>query len=263
MISSSHWRGWGEEIALAVTEYAALSDAERLVRTVVEETAAACDPNRGDAEIHTVNLAQGTPIRVGARLSALLRSALWAARMTDGAVDPVAGDDRPGDDPSVPRVHPVPGYLDVHLDGDTVLAPWGVILDITATARADIADRSAALVARMLECGVLVRVGDTVATGGHCPAGGWQVSLPDHGTVELPAGTAMSSQRSGPEPTGMWHTVTVIAPDAVWADAAANAALHRGIGAVSWLEQYELPARLIDERGRIHTTVAWSDPRAA
>lgn len=266
MISNSQWRGWGEHIGLAVTECAALREAETLVRAVIEETAAACDPARGDAEIHAVNLSQGIPVRVSPRLSALLRSALWAARMTDGAVDPVVAPDGLDDAPPAPTVgpgHRAPGYLDVQLDDEVVLAPWGVSLDITAVAHADIADRAAHLVARTLECGVLVEVGGIVATGGHCPAGGWQVPLPEHGTTELPAGAALSSRSAAGGVDRRWRTVTVVAPDAVWADAAARTALRRGIGAMPWLDQYELAARLIDDRGRIHTTAAWSDPRAA
>jgi FAD:protein FMN transferase len=262
MINSSQWWGWGEDIALAVTECAALDRAEELVRSVIAETEAACDLRRGDAEIHAVNLGQGTPVRVSPRLSALLRSALWAARMTDGAVNPLAADDLALDEESIHPIHPMPSYRDVHLDGETVLAPWGVSLDISQTARADTADRAAALVARSLECGVLVEIGATVASAGHCPAGGWQVSLPDHTVVELPTGSAMAS-RTADEQADRWRTVSVIAADAVWADAAAATALRRGIGAVSWLDQYELAARLVDMRGRIHTTRAWSSPRAA
>ncbi|MEE2033932.1 FAD:protein FMN transferase [Rhodococcus chondri] len=263
MISSNQWWGWGEDIALAVTESAALARAEVLVKSVIAETEAACDLRRGDAEIHAVNLGQGTPVQVSPRLSALLRSALWAARMTDGAVNPLAGDDAALDLESVPPIHPLPSYRDVQLDGETVLAPWGVSLDITATARADTVDRAAALVARSLECGVLVEIGATVASAGHGPAGGWEVSLPDHTVVELPTGSALASHTADDEQTDRWHTVSVMATDAVWADAAAATALRRGIGAVSWLEQYELAARLVDTRGRIHTTRAWSSPRAA
>lgn len=262
MISYSQWRGWGQDVVLAVTEPDALHRAESLVRSVIDASEIACDLQRGDAEIHTVNLAQGTPVRMSPRLSAMLRSALWAARMTGGAVTPVAADDNYVDAESTPPIHPVPNYLDVQIDNDTVLAPWGVSLDIGETAYADTVDRAASLVASDLECGVLVRIGEITATAGHCPAGGWQVRLPDHAGIELHTGTAMAS-RSLREGAEQWRTVTVIAPDAVWADAAAETALHRGIGAVSWLEQYDLAARLVDEHGRIHTTTAWSDPRAA
>ena len=80
MIRFSRWRGWGERVTLAVTEYDALRDAERLVRDIVIESEAACNPQRGDAEIHAVNLAQGIPVQVSPRLSVLLRSASFARK---------------------------------------------------------------------------------------------------------------------------------------------------------------------------------------
>ena len=263
MIRFSRWRGWGERVTLAVTEYDALRDAERIVREIVADSEAVCNPQRGDAEIHTVNLAQGLPVQVSPRLSVLLRSALWAARMTDGVVDPLSAGDTGLDETAVPPIHPIPTYLDVQLDGETVLTPWGVSLDISETAKADTVDRAAAAVFRDLECGVLVQMGETMATAGPCPAGGWQIDLPGGGVVELPAGAAMSTRTAGDTPASLWTEVTVIAADAVWADAACATALRRGIGAMRWLEQYGLAARLIDENGNIHTTAAWSDPRAA
>ncbi|WP_420753436.1 FAD:protein FMN transferase [Rhodococcus sp. O3] len=263
MIRFSRWRGWGERVTLAVTEYDALRDAERIVRDIVIESEAACNPQRGDAEIHAVNLAQGIPVQVSPRLSVLLRSALWAARMTGGVVDPLSADDSDLDEDSTAPIHPLPTYLDVQLDGETVLTPYGVSLDISETAKADTVDRAAAAVARDLECGVLVRMGETMATAGNCPAGGWQIDLPGGGTVELPAGAAMSTRTAGDSAESLWREVTVIAADAVWADAACATALRRGLGAMRWLEQYGLPARLFDENGHIHTTATWSNPRAA
>ncbi|MGX7733170.1 FAD:protein FMN transferase [Rhodococcus sp. 2H158] len=274
MIRSSEWREWGVPVEVAVTECAALVEAETLVRAAIAESEAACNPQRGDAEIHEVNLAQGIPVQVSPRLSALLRSALWVARMTDGAVSPLSADDAGIDEDATPPIHPLPDYSDIHLDGETVLAPFGVNLDITETARADTADRAAATVARSLECGVLVRMGDVTATAGHSPAGGWQVAVPGAGTVELPAGSAMATRVRAAEPdegeenggndvAGRWAQVTVIAGDALWADAAAAAALRRGAPAVRWLEQYDLAARLVDSGGRVHTTRRWSRPHAA
>ena len=73
----------------------------------------------------------------------------------------------------------------------------------------------------------------------------------------------MASHTSDVADPERWRLVSVIAPDAVWADAAAATALQRGIGALSWLEQYDLPARLVDTHGRVRTTTAWSDPKAA
>lgn len=271
MIGSCQWWGWGRQVAVAVTEPGALHRAEMLVRGVIAESESACALERGDSEIHAVNLAQGTPFRTGPRLAEMLRSALWVARMTGGAVTPVVSGEEGFDAEAAPPIHPLPTYQDVQLDGVTVLVPFGTGLDLRATAHADTADHAAASVAENLECGVLVRIGSATATAGHCPAGGWRVPLPDRGDVELPTGTAIASRTddSGAAPGGYeadrarWRAVSVMAPAAVWADAAAVTALHRGIGAVSWLEQFELPARLVDMRGRIHTTSGWSDPKAA
>lgn len=260
MIGSSRWRGWGGDVVLVVTEPRALPSAEELVRSVIDVSEAACDLRRGDAELHRVNLGQGVPVRVTPRLAGLLRSAMRAARMTGGAVTPV---DNRIDTESIPPIHPVPSYLDVRVEGDAVLAPWGASLDIDETARADTADRGAALAADDLECGVLLRIGDTAATAGTRPAGGWQVALPGRDDIELPGGTAIASRRAGEEAAANWRVVTVVAPDAVWADAAAQTALRSEIDAVAWLEQGELAARLVDGQGHVHTTTAWPDTCAA
>jgi thiamine biosynthesis lipoprotein len=192
-------------------------------------------------------------------MSALLRSALWAARMTDGVVNPLATES--ADEDLIPTVHPAPSFLDVQIDDDVVFAPWGASFDITDTAKADTVDRAAELVARQLECGAAVRIGDVVATAGHCPAGGWQIPVPGDGEVELVNGTAMATAFGPPltEPPTVteWETVTVIADDALWAYAASIAALSRGIGAIRWIEQHELRARLVDRSGRVYTTESW------
>ncbi|MFZ2174361.1 MAG: FAD:protein FMN transferase [Rhodococcus sp. (in: high G+C Gram-positive bacteria)] len=269
MVSVEKWRVWGSVVEVDVTEGAALPEATSLIVGVIDEAESVCDLQRGDAEIHAVNLSQGAPVKVSRRMSALLRSALWAARMTDGAVNPLVSE-RPGEN-VIPTVHPEPSYLDVQIDDDVVFAPWGASLDITDIAKADTVGRAADLVARELECGALVRIGDVIATSGHCPAGGWQVPVPGDDTVELVNGTAMSTTFGPPaaepptdteppftEPLSTeWATVTVIADDALWAYAASVAAMSRGIGAIRWIEQQELRARLEDRAGRVYTTENW------
>lgn len=268
MVKVRKWSAWGEPVEVVVTECAALDPATALVGSLIDEAEAACDVQHGDAEIHAVNLAQGFPVHVSTRLSALLHSALWVARMTQGAVSPLAAEREGADGAHVPTVHPEPSYGDVRLDDETVLAPWGATLDITDTAKADTVDRAAVSVASRLECGVLVRMGEVVATAGHCPAGGWQVPVPGDGTVELVSGTAMASAHAGTpsidELAGDWDRVSVVADDALWAYAASAAALHRGVGALQWLEQHELAARLVDRSGHVYLTEGWTHrPNAA
>ncbi|MFC0449670.1 FAD:protein FMN transferase [Rhodococcus jostii] len=259
MVSVEKWKVWGSVVEVDVTEGAALPEAAALIAAVIDEAESVCDIHRGDAEIHAVNLSQGAPVKVSRRMSALLRSALWAARMTDGVVNPLATES--ADEDLIPTVHPAPSFLDIQIDDDVVFAPWGASFDITDTAKADTVDRAAELVARQLECGAAVRIGDVVATAGHCPAGGWQIPVPGDGDVELVNGTAMATAFGPPltePPTATeWETVTVIADDALWAHAASVAALARGIGAIRWIEQHELRARLVDRSGRVYTTESW------
>ena len=235
MVSVEKWAMWDSAVEVDVTEGAALPTAHALIAAAIDETEAVCDLRRGDAEIHAVNLAQGTPVKVTRRMSALLRSALWAARMTGGAVNPLA--DNYSEDESIPPVHPTPTFEDVQLDGDVVYAPWGASFDITGVAKADTVDRAAQIVAAELQCGVAVRIGDVIATAGHAPAGGWQIPVPDSEEVELINGTAMATARAlelpswepnQERPSTEWAQVSVIADDAVWAYAASEAALTPG-----------------------------------
>ncbi|KLL94682.1 hypothetical protein NJ76_30965 [Rhodococcus sp. IITR03] len=183
-------------------------------------------------------------------------------RMTGGTITPVDSDDASVDAGAIPPIHPIPTYRDVQIDGDIVLAPFGVSLELGATAVADTVDYSAALVANLLECGALVRIGDVMATAGHAPAGDGRCRSRIEG-------------RSNCRPDRPWRrTQRRRRPRAV-----ASRQRHRsrrGVGrcgrgdgvaaghrSLSWLEQYDLPARLVDTHGRVRTTTAWSDPKAA
>ncbi|TQF74081.1 FAD:protein FMN transferase [Rhodococcus spelaei] len=262
MVPSTQWSTWGSEVEVRVTEWAALTAAAEMVSATLSDVQAVCDLSRGDAEIHAVNLAQGTPVKVSARLTELIRSALWAARMTAGAVSPLsleAGE--------VPGTHPAPGFTDVRVHGDTVFAPFGVFLDITGTAKAGTAHHAARVAADNLECGVMVRVDDIVATSGHCPIGGWQVGLGgcrlgEGEQVEVVSGRTMASARAAvpgeDAADGGVDSVTVIAEDGLWAYAAATAALGRGVAALRWLTENDLAARVAYRRGSVRTTDAWS-----
>ncbi|MFD4467269.1 FAD:protein FMN transferase [Rhodococcus sp. NPDC058505] len=263
MAPSSVWKMWGSEVEVRVTEWAALADAAALTEAAMAQVKAVCDLGSGDAEIHRLNQAQGTPVRVSTELGGLIRAALWAARMTGGAVTPVSIETR---DP-IGTVPIAPCFHDVRVDGDTVFAPFGTFLDLTATAKAGTAHRVARRAADDLECGVLVRVDDVVATWGHCPIGGWQVETGvarragGADRVEVRAGSAMASARApavssdGPDP-GV-DCVTVIADDGLWAYAAAMAAVGRGVAALRWLSENDLAARVAYRHGSVRTTDAW------
>jgi thiamine biosynthesis lipoprotein len=184
----------GTTAVVAVTEAAALDEAQRAVEGVIGAVDAACSRFRDDSELMAVNRARGRTTAISETLHEALRVALWAAAVTDGLVDPTVGEavrllgyDR--DFGAVARIGPalptrvvkVPGWRAVRLDDDprTVTVPAGVQLDLGATAKAWCADRAAAAAARATGRGVLVSLGGDIAVAGAAPAGGWVVRLAD------------------------------------------------------------------------------------
>lgn len=57
--------------------------------------------------------------------------------------------------------------------------------------------------------------------------------------------------RTGDIPDSPWRTVSVAAGSCVDANTASTAALIRGRDAAGWLQGRQLPARLINEQGRV------------
>jgi FAD:protein FMN transferase len=158
----------------------------------------ACSRFRPDSELVALNKAAGGgPRAISAVFADLLATALRAAKLTGGDVDPTCGRalaglgyDRDfgeiqagGDAP--PRltgpVGPVPGWRRVHLDraGRRAWLDRGVQLDLGATAKARAADRCAGKIAAELGCGVLVSLGGDIAVAGPPPAEGWRVRVTD------------------------------------------------------------------------------------
>lgn len=154
---------------------------------------------RPDSELTALNCAAGRAVRVSAELMELVRVALWAAEVTDGAVDPtIAGAlvaagydrdfadvpaDRPGD---LPRPQPVPGWRSVRIDAaaGTVELPAACGIDLGATAKAVAADRAAAAVAAATGVATLVSLGGDISIAGEVDAEGFSVALAD--TWEAP-----------------------------------------------------------------------------
>lgn len=181
----------------------------------------------------------------------------------------------------------VPGWESIRLDraARTILVPPGVELDFGATAKAWAADRLAAELCERLGCGVLLSLGGDLAVHGDAPAFGWQVGIADRCTDEAAdsqtvvrvqggglatSGTAtrrwwrsgrlmhhVIDPRTGLPAASGWRTVSVCALSCVDANIAATAALIRGDDGPSWLEQLGLPARLVDDRGRVVRVGGW------
>ncbi|MCW2720653.1 FAD:protein FMN transferase [Pseudonocardia sp.] len=206
---TAQWPLWSTTARLVATDPGALPVARRVVEDVTRRVEAACSRFRPDSEIAMLP-GDGTPARVSPLLAELVRTALLAARRTDGDVDPTlgaalaaAGYDRDfsllGDGPlRTFLAAPEPAWRRVQLDGDVLTVPAGTRLDLGATAKAWAADHSAAEVARACGSGVLVALGGDIATAGPAPVDGWQVLVRDQAEdpaapVTLGAGGALAT----------------------------------------------------------------------
>ncbi len=179
------------------------------------------------------------------------------------------------------------GWREIKLDraGSSIRLPAGVVLDLGATAKAWAADRAAAGAASVADCGTLVSLGGDIATCAGAPAGGWQVRVTDDHrsgpsapgqTVSVGSGGLATSSTavrrwsheghtmhhiidpdSGAPVRGTWRTVSVAAATCADANIAATAALVRSHGALEWLSELGMPARLVDREGRVTTVGGW------
>jgi thiamine biosynthesis lipoprotein len=253
---------WGGHAVVAVTDQAGLSAALAHVKRTVAAFDLACSSFREDSELALLNQSPGEDVVVSKLLFDVVREAIRSARLTDGAVDPTVGQalvalhiNPPLSDHPV-RIAPVPGYAVVKLDepNSTIRLPAGTQL-----------------------CG-------DIAVAGEPPEGGWQIRVTDdhrHGdapgqTVAIQAGGLATSsttvRRSGDGPDavhhlinpgtglpvdGPWRTVSVTAASCADANTASTAAIVLGEYASDWLEQSNLPARLVDHDGAVTYVAGW------
>ena len=190
--ASASWRALGTLVQLVVTDPGSLDEARRLLTADLAEVDLACSRFRADSEICALRTVRGRPARVSPLLAEAIAVALRAARLTDGDVDPTVGAamSAVGYDRDFEQIRPigpalaltvrtVPGWREVHLEGQSLTMPAGVQLDLGATAKAWAADRSATRIASRLGCGVLVSLGGDIAVAGPAPEGGWRIRVQD------------------------------------------------------------------------------------
>lgn len=191
---AGQWRALGTSVVVAVTDPAALQVARDTVAAEIEALDLACSRFRDDSDLSRLNAANGAPVMVTPLLADAIRTALRAARLTDGDVDPTVGASMraigyDGDftniaaDEAAPihRFHPAPGWTHVTVTDHPMLVtlPAGTLLDLGATAKALGADRAAAAAHAATGVGVLVGLGGDIAIAGGPPPGGWPVRVTD------------------------------------------------------------------------------------
>lgn len=290
----------GTTAVVLVTNAGTLAAARDLLCADLDALDLACSRFRPDSELCRLAGVAGRPAPVSPLLRDAVVAALWTAEATAGLVDPTVGRavaalgyDRdfaavPAAGPVVRPAGPAPGWWRVRLDGDRLLIPRGVRLDLGASAKAFAADRAAAAIAARCGTGVLVSLGGDIALAGPPPPGGWRVAVgedhrdpgPDAPVVTLTSGGLATSSttcrswirggrrvhhivdpRTGDVPVPAWRTVSVAAGSCLAANAASTAAIVLGAQAADWLDRRRLPARLVGTGGEVRLAGAWPVPR--
>jgi thiamine biosynthesis lipoprotein len=200
---------------VVVTEPDTLGDATAAVEAVVRAIDEACSRFRDDSELSRLQAGEGRHESIVSPLLAeALSTALRAAEVTDGAVDPTVGEAVrnagytvdfaavPADGaPLVLAVSPVPGWRRIHLYPATrrVEIDPGVEVDLGATAKALAADLAAAAALQaMHRGGVLVSLGGDVSVAGEPPEEGWHIQIAEDSRAEItPDGETIAIRAGG------------------------------------------------------------------
>ncbi|HVN50389.1 MAG TPA: FAD:protein FMN transferase [Acidimicrobiales bacterium] len=185
------------------------------------------------------------------------------------------------------KVRGVAGWrrIEVSEVAGTVRIDEGVELDLGATAKALAVDRAVAAALAETAAGVLVSIGGDLAVGGPTWPGGWSVHVDDDHAADPSGpgpcvvigegalatsgttvrrwqrGTAVLHHvvdpRSGAPAPVHWRTATVAAASCVDANIASTAAIVLGADAAGWLEERNLPARLVRADGAVTVVGGW------
>jgi len=300
-IATRSMRAIGTRALVAVDAADRADEALALLADDLQAIDDACSRFRSDSELRQVEQTSGgKPVGVTPLLFDALEVACVIAVKTAGIVDPTIGSalidlgyDRDFDEiaagelPPGNRPQPAPGWWQIALDPEarTVAVPAGVHVDLGATAKAFVADRSAQRIAAALDCGVLVNLGGDVAVAGRCPKGGWVVGIATdcatpvdavdeavtlfHGGLATSGTTGRTWVRNGRtihhivDPwTGdaapvVWSLVSTMAPSCVEANAWSTAAIAWGHDAVGNLSSAGVSARLVTVAGEVVRLRDW------
>ena len=293
-------RAWSCTVRLVVDDPRVLRPAAVDLVALLDRIDQVASRFRPDSALSIANANAGRPTPIPRLLVDLVDASLQAALQTDGVVDPTVGRtlcslgyDRDiaalFDDGSTPTSTASTGrrtWRDVRLDHNTGLltVPAGTALDLGATAKAYVADHAADALHARYGTAVMVELGGDIAVAGHRPDG-WCVTVAEregddgqlmllrHGGLVTSSttvrrwqrgGTAMHhivDPRTGRPADGPWRTVSVAAPRALAANVASTAAIVLGEGALRWLTDRGLDARLVAADGSITTIGGWPAAR--
>jgi FAD:protein FMN transferase len=207
---------FGTTAVLLLTNPSAMSQARAIADRVLADVDLACSRFRPDSELVRLNAAAGAPVTISRTFADLLATALRAAKLTGGDVNPTcaraltglgynrdfaeveaAGDIGPR---LTGAVGPLPNWRSVRLDraGKKAWLEHGAQIDLGATAKAWAADRCAARIADGLDSGVLVSLGGDIAVAGPPPAEHWSIRVTnDHAAPDFAPGQNVTISSGG------------------------------------------------------------------
>ena len=197
--------------AVIMAESRNLFTASAEVERELQDIDRTCSRFRADSDLSRLNDANGAWTEVDDLLALAVRTALRAARLTGGVVDPTIGSalHRIGYDrdffqvsssgPDIGPGIPAAGWqlVDIRGEPSRIRIPQSALLDLGATAKALAADRAVERVVRATQAGVLVSLGGDVAAAGEPPAGGWAIGIADDHAATPQAGETVSIAAGG------------------------------------------------------------------
>jgi thiamine biosynthesis lipoprotein len=250
------------------------------VRRLFEERDATFSRFRSDSELERVNAASGSATLVSPLFAGVVETALWAARVSGGLVDPTLGSALAAagyerdfasltPDPRPPG-SPTPARPDgLRLFGLLLVVSRGVRLDLNGVVKAAAVDDALGL----LEGPGFVSAGGDLAARGEV-----DVALTGGETVRLVSGGLATSGRTrrcwlrggveqhhlidpatGRPAWGPWEEVTVCGSSCLDADVAAKTAYLLGDDGPDWLDERGLPGRFVRARAPAHENRCWRD----
>jgi thiamine biosynthesis lipoprotein len=200
---------------VVVTAPETLEAATVSAQAVVDAIDQACSRFRDDSELSRLGAGDGPREGIVSPLLArALATALRAAELTDGAVDPTVGaavrnagynvdfGAVPADGEALTlTVAPVPGWRRIRLFPATrrVEIDADVEVDLGATAKALASDLAAAAALEAMQGGgVLVSLGGDVSVAGEPPEEGWQIQIAENSRAEItPDGETIAIRAGG------------------------------------------------------------------
>ncbi len=267
---------------IVVTQPDALDGATAMLREILGSIEEAASRFRADSEVCRIARCDATEHHISPLLSEIVSSALRAAAISGGRVDPTIGTviARLGTASTVLSTTRPTTWGDIDVRGQTLAMPAHTLLDLGATGKAFAADQAAQFISEAVGCGVLVSLGGDLRVAGLDPDDGWSVLVQDGNDqpasmVDLQGARAIATsstlhRRLGPgrahhivDPLTLapvrpvWRTVSVAAATCMQANTWSTAAIVEGTAAPGMLAATGLPARLVDLTGHVIRLGGW------